>query len=114
MKLNGLSDPDIVNKTILLDNELYGETGRQPTHTAMGTDLASVARSCGFPDTHIVRTATELSTLRDGIHALQGPLFAVVKVSQDDVPRALPPRDGAFLSHRMRAALLGAEHALNT
>ncbi|MEM7532623.1 MAG: hypothetical protein AAF639_10635 [Chloroflexota bacterium] len=37
----------------------------------------------------------------------QGPLFAVIKVSNEDVPRVLPRKDGAFLTHRFRSALLG-------
>src|SRR3546814_12949657 len=32
----------------VLDNERYTETGRQPTATGRGTDLAAVAAACGF------------------------------------------------------------------
>ena len=33
---------------VVIDNERYGETGMQETHTAHGVDLAGVARACGF------------------------------------------------------------------
>src|SRR6266545_34619 len=33
---------------VVLDNERYGETGMQPTHTGRGVDLAGVARAAGF------------------------------------------------------------------
>ena len=33
---------------VVIDNERYGETGMQGTHTAHGVDLNGVARACGF------------------------------------------------------------------
>src|SRR5438093_8131039 len=33
---------------VVIDNERYGETGMQRTHTAYGVDLAAVARACKF------------------------------------------------------------------
>src|ERR1700675_2579011 len=41
---------------VVLDNERYGETGMQKTHTASGADLASVARACGFAEARVVRS----------------------------------------------------------
>ncbi len=40
---------------VVFDNERYGETGMQATHTAHGVDLAGVAAACGFPLTGTVR-----------------------------------------------------------
>ena len=99
-------------RLVVLDNERYGETGQQRTHTAMGVDLAAVARGCGFPHTRTVRQAAELAALCADIHTLDALLFAVVKVSPEELPRALPPRDGPSLTQRLREALLGAEKAL--
>ena len=95
---------------VVLDNEMYGETGRQQTHTS-AIDLAGVARACGF-EARTVTDASDLPALRDAIHATNGPLFAVLKVSSDEVPRVMPPRNGAYLTHRTREALLGREAAL--
>jgi thiamine pyrophosphate-dependent acetolactate synthase large subunit-like protein len=99
-------------RIVVLDNERYGETGQQRTHTALGTDLAAVARACGIAQTMTVREVGEVADLRDRLHVQDGPLFAAVKVARDDLPRTLPPRDGAYLAQRMREALLGAERAL--
>lgn len=100
----GVQQPDNLS-IVVLDNECYGETGRQTTHTGMGVDLASVAGACGFPNVRTVTQADELVGLREDIHAPNGPLFAVLKVSTDELPRVLPPRDGPYLTQRMREAL---------
>lgn len=99
-------------RIVVLDNERYGETGQQPTHTAMSTDLAAVAASCGFQHVRTVRQMAELDLLHQDIHMLAGLLFGVVKIAPEELPRVLPPRDGPFLTHRMREALLGVERAL--
>jgi thiamine pyrophosphate-dependent acetolactate synthase large subunit-like protein len=99
-------------RIVVLDNESYGETGRQSTHTAMGTDLAAVANACGIRYTRTVRQADEVAALRDDLRTCQDTLFAVVKIAADELPRVLPPRDGPYLTQRLRAALLGVERAL--
>ena len=96
---------------VVLDNERYGETGMQDTHTAHGVDLAAVARSCGFAKTEIVRGETQIAAVRTSIHRGKGPLFFQIKVKRDPVPLVLPPRDGAHLKHRFREALLGKDDA---
>ena len=97
---------------VVLDNERYGETGSQRTHTASGVDLEGVARACGFPHTVTVTTYEQVDELRSDLHRVAGPLvagplLAVVKVALTPDPMTLPPRDGTFLKNRMRAALLG-------
>jgi thiamine pyrophosphate-dependent acetolactate synthase large subunit-like protein len=92
---------------VVIDNERYGETGMQLTHTAAGVDLAKVAEACGFKAATLVRNRAGLLPLRKAIHALPGPLFAQVKVLAEKVPLVLPPRDGGILKARFRKALLG-------
>jgi thiamine pyrophosphate-dependent acetolactate synthase large subunit-like protein len=92
---------------VVLDNERYGETGMQKTHTAHGVDLAAVARACGFADARIVRSGPEIAPLRAAVRRGRGPLFYQVKVRPETLPLVLPPRDGAYLKHRFREALLG-------
>ena len=91
---------------VVLDNEAYGETGGQPSHTARGVDLAGMARAAGFREAWTVREAGELPALRRKIREGEGPLFAVVKVSAARVPMVLPPRSGSFLHHRFREAVV--------
>jgi len=53
---------------VVLDNERYGETGMQKTHTGYGTDLAAVASACGFADSRIIRRNTEIAAVRSSIY----------------------------------------------
>jgi thiamine pyrophosphate-dependent acetolactate synthase large subunit-like protein len=92
---------------VVIDNERYGETGMQLTHTAHGVDLAGVARACGIADARLLRTQKEIEGLRAAIHAGKGPLFAGVKVIDEKLPLVLPPHDGVLLKDRFRRALLG-------
>ena len=96
---------------VVLDNERYGETGMQESHTARGADLAAVALACGFAAARIIRTPPQLAAARPAIRRGTGPLFCQVKVRRDPVPLVLPPRDGAHLKLRFRDALLGDEAA---
>jgi thiamine pyrophosphate-dependent acetolactate synthase large subunit-like protein len=94
---------------VVLDNERYGETGMQASHTAFGVDLAAAAKACGFLSTTMVTVMDEVTRLRDDIHRADGPLFAQVKVAPDKFPLVLPPRDGTHLKNRFREALLGPD-----
>ena len=91
----------------VLDNGRYGETGAQRSHTAHGVDLAAVAQGCGWRAVCTVTQTGELEDLRARLR--QEALFAVVRIAPEEAPRVMPPRDGALLHHRFRAALLGPE-----
>lgn len=92
---------------VVLDNEHYGETGMQETHTRHGVDLAGMARAAGIADSRLLTKAEEVHALRDAIHAGGGPLFAQVKVDAESLPLVLPPREGSILQARFREAVLG-------
>jgi len=98
---------------VVIDNERYGETGMQRTHTAAGVDLAKVAQGCGFKVARQIRNATQLAALRAALHRPSGPLFAQVKVLAEKIPLVLPPRDGGLLKARFRRALLGEQADLD-
>lgn len=91
----------------VVDNERYGETGMQATHTAHGMDLAAAARACGFAQSLLVREPAELEPARRTLLKGPGPAMAQFKVAADKVPLVLPPREGALLKARFRRALLG-------
>jgi hypothetical protein len=78
----------------------------------MGADLEAIARGCGFQNTRTIQQAAELGALCQDMHTGAGLLFAAVKVSPENLPRVLPPRDGPYLTQRLREALLGTESAL--
>ena len=92
---------------VVLDNEHYGETGMQETHTRHGVDLAGMARAAGIADSRLVTDAKDVPALREAIHHGQGPLFAQVKIDEAPEPLVLPPREAAILQARMREAILG-------
>jgi thiamine pyrophosphate-dependent acetolactate synthase large subunit-like protein len=97
---------------VVLDNERYGETGMQLTHTAHGVELEGVARACGFRKTTHVTGEREIPELRTTVHTEDGPLLAVVKVLAESPPLVLPPRDGVLLKERFRRALAAETPAL--
>ena len=101
----------------VLDNEKFGETGNQATHTSprnkgptdsgAGTDLAMIAKGCGIADTGTVREAGQVAQLVKDLRTTKGPIFRVVTVMVEKLEFVMPPQDGAHLKDRFRQALLG-------
>ena len=88
---------------LILDNGLYEETGAQPTHTAMATDLAAAARACGIADAVVITDDDAVCVFAERAHRIgNGPALAVAKIAPSDTPKVLPSRDGAWLRARMR------------
>lgn len=90
---------------VVLDNGHFGETGMQPSHSSLGTDLAAVARGFGIAHTMRITEHAEVLTLAKSVSARAGTTFAQVLVATDEVPRVLPPRDGVANKNAFRAAL---------
>jgi thiamine pyrophosphate-dependent acetolactate synthase large subunit-like protein len=90
---------------VVIDNERYGETGMQRTHTADGVDLAAVARACRFK--HAITATGDVAAVRQLVYKTAGPNCAVVKVGDEKLPLVLPPHEGVLLKARFRRALLG-------
>jgi thiamine pyrophosphate-dependent acetolactate synthase large subunit-like protein len=102
------------NLTIaVLDNERFGETGMQKTHTAGGVDLAGMALAAGIRTSRIVRTQQEVTAIRDSAHQGNGPVFALFKISPEALPFVMPPADGVILTTRFRQSVLGDEALYN-
>ena len=91
---------------VVLDNERYGETGMQPSHSGLGVDLVEIARGCGFAWSMAVGDETGLAELCAKAFANDGCGFAGIKIGAEPLPRTLPSHDGVFLKHRFRAAVL--------
>ena len=90
---------------VVLDNGHYGETGMQRSHTSLGTDLVAVARGCGIAQAESIADAGALAALTARVRARESCCFAQVPVAADDLPKALPARDGVYVKNRFRAAL---------
>jgi thiamine pyrophosphate-dependent acetolactate synthase large subunit-like protein len=101
----GLQKPG--NLTIIvLDNECYGETGGQASHTAAVADLVGVARACGIAEARAMTTMAEIEVFRASLHHVSaGPRFASVKIDAANLERALSHRDGTFTVNRIRGSL---------
>jgi thiamine pyrophosphate-dependent acetolactate synthase large subunit-like protein len=101
----GLQKPGNLS-IVVLDNEAYGETGGQVSHTAAAADLVGVARACGISDARAMTTLAEVtafaSTLQD---VSSGPRFANVKIDAANLERVLSSRDGTFIVNRIRDSL---------
>lgn len=96
---------------VVLDNERFGETGMQTTHTAASVDLAAVARDMGIGDSTTVADEDALAARLPEIRSAAGPVFTVIKVNAENLSFSLPPKDGAYLKDRFRVAVLGKEKA---
>jgi len=92
---------------LVIDNEHYGETGMQESHTASGVDLVGMASAAGWSKSTCAWTESDMKTLTPDLFHAPGPVFAVVKVNCQPVPLELPMRNGTALSARFRQALLG-------
>src|SRR3954451_22589072 len=91
---------------VVLDNEVYGETGGQASHTGASTDLVGIARCCGIADARNLATMAEIEAFATQMHDLaSGPRFASVKIDPANLERVLSNRDGAFIVNRIRGAL---------
>ena len=87
----------------VLDNGRYGETGSQFSHTGLTTDLAAVAAACGWANTTTARDMDEVAALAPRLRTEN--VFAIIRISAEEKPRFLPPRDGAYLTDRFRRSL---------
>jgi thiamine pyrophosphate-dependent acetolactate synthase large subunit-like protein len=90
---------------VVIDNERFGETGMQASHTGLGVELVGVAAACGFAWARAVRSRADLADLVQQTRRRSGCSFGLVKVVAERLPRTLPPRDGVYLKTRFRAAL---------
>ena len=91
---------------VVLDNERYGETGGQTSHTSVAADLVGVARACGIADSQAITTMAEVQALVPKLHELKsGPRFANIKIDGANVERILPMRDGTYIVNRIRNSL---------
>jgi len=101
----GLQKPG--NLTIIvLDNEVYGETGGQASHTAANTDLVGVARACGISDAQSLTTMAEIEVFAPSMQDVAaGPRFVSIKIDSANLERVLASRDGSYIVTRIRGAL---------
>jgi thiamine pyrophosphate-dependent acetolactate synthase large subunit-like protein len=92
---------------VVLDNERFGETGEQVSHTSAGIDIAGIAAASGFAVSETIREMTRVESVRRRISENAGPYLAVIKVKAERSPVVMPPKSGVILKSRFRQALIG-------
>jgi thiamine pyrophosphate-dependent acetolactate synthase large subunit-like protein len=91
---------------IILDNQHFGETGMQASHTGTGIAFDKVAAASGFAETAELRTLEEVDDIAVRLlKPANGPRLFVLKIAAENLPRSLPPRDATFVKNRFRAHL---------
>jgi thiamine pyrophosphate-dependent acetolactate synthase large subunit-like protein len=103
----GAQKPDNLS-IVVIDNELYAETGMQATHTARGVDLALMAKGAGFTLAQTVKSEQDLAGAIEALYSTRGAVFLDVKVSPTRYPMSIRLRDGAHIKNRFRENLLGS------
>ena len=89
---------------ICLDNAHYAATGMQPSATAGTTDLAVVAKGCGFKSVLTVAGLEDAEKVRERMHAGTGPFFVHARVDTKKQERIIPTRDGYGMKYRFMEA----------
>ena len=95
---------------VILDNAHYGETGMQQSHTHAGIDLVTTALACRFKHARAVSRIEEAADVRALLHEGEGPILISARISEEDVPRVLPLRDGHAIKQRFIEALNAARN----
>lgn len=90
---------------LVLDNEHFGETGRQKGLSGSRTDITAVARGFGLEKTMLVTEQSAMSALANLLFKQPGPVLAVAKIALSEDPWRLPEKDGVTIAHRFRVAL---------
>jgi thiamine pyrophosphate-dependent acetolactate synthase large subunit-like protein len=90
---------------VVLDNGFFAETGMQPSHSGLGTDLAAVARGFGLADTTLVHSMDGIDEVARKVNDRAGTAYAHILISTAHQKRSLPSRDGVTNKVRFREAL---------
>ena len=93
---------------VCIDNGGHGETGGQPGHTSISTDLAKVAEGFGIKNVMTVSSADGLAGAADFVKSGDGPRFLWVRVKAGDPTVYKRNLNPAECRVRFRTAFLGA------
>ena len=90
---------------VCVDNEHYGETGFQRSHTARGVDLALMAEGAGMTAVRTVWQAGELDDAARMLRTTNACAFVLLKVAADYPKGVRATWDAVLVKLRFRAAL---------
>lgn len=86
---------------VVWDNEAWGQTGHQTSHTGAGTDLERVAQSCGITAAATVSDLEEFEAALSQALATDGPHLIVAKIEESGYLPVAPP-EPEFTLYRFR------------
>ncbi len=81
---------------IVVDNGVYGSTGKQPTHTAKVADLKKIAKGAGNKKVFEVKSIEQLKEALEQ----SGPLIIVAKANQESKKVPEVPLEAEFIKKR--------------
>lgn len=90
---------------LILDNQAFGETGKQQGLTAGLTDIRAMAEGAGVRTTMDLKEPSELDDLQTLLFHQPGPTLAVAKVELGDDPLVLPTNNAAWMAEQFRCDL---------
>jgi hypothetical protein len=100
----GLQKPK--NLTIVvLDNENYGETGGQASHTTTTVDLIGAAKACGISAARAIATWRRSRPFLGKTGRLHRTALCQRQERRGESGAGLANRDGTFIVNRIRTAL---------
>jgi len=94
---------------LILDNEMFEETGAQSGLSASRADIAQIALGSGFEKTMVARGEDDVAGLADFLFAQPGPVLAVAKIAPSTDEPVFPSMDGPELVRTFRNVVLGEE-----
>ncbi len=98
---------------VVWDNEEWGQTGHQPSHTSAGTSLEKVAAACGIAKTATVRNLEDLEGTFLKALKEDGPWCIVAKIKEPAVKAPyIAPIDPEMTTFRVRNYLGGTKKQL--
>ena len=90
---------------VVWDNEEWGQTGHQTSHTGRGTDLEQVSKACSIPRTATVETLEDLDQVFQQALNEDGPWFIVAKIEEEEnLP--LAPNEPEMTLYRFRSTFV--------
>lgn len=92
---------------VCMDNGCHGETGGQPGHTAMRTDLAKVGDGAGLPSTMTISGPDQAAMGASFLAEAKGPRLLIVRVTDGPPSAYVRNMDPAACRLRFRNAFLG-------
>ena len=92
---------------VVWDNEMWGQTGGQDSHTATNTNLEEVANSCGITKTATVNDLETLEAAFGQAMREPGPWFIVAKIEEADEYMPVAPVEPEFTLYRFRNTYVG-------